>query len=290
MFKINKILLPVDFSERAIGAARYAEALGDYYGAQVTILHVIPAPHYEFGALEAGGSMIGDLYANRRKVLEQQCATFLTKELPKLQAERVVKEGDPSREIVTYANDLGLDLIVMPTHGYGPFRRFVLGSVTSKVLHDADCPVLTGVHLEEAPEPERIHFQTVLAAIDLREHSQQVLRWAHEFAATQKARLIVVHVTPSIEGKAGEYFDPDWRIHLSDQARSAIDKLQAQVGSAAEVVVEAGEAHLAVCELASQQKANLLVIGRGSAAGVFGRLRTHAYSIIRLSPCPVVSV
>jgi len=290
MFKMKKILLPVDFSERAIGAARYAEALADHYGGEVNILHVIPAPHYEFGALEAGGSMIGDLYANRRKVLEQQCATFLTEELPKLQAVRVVKEGDPSREIVLYAHDLGMDLIVMPTHGYGPFRRFILGSVTSKVLHDADCPVLTGVHLEEAPEPERIHFQTVLVAIDLREHSQQVLRWAHELAATQKARLILAHVTPSIEGKAGEYFDPDWRLHLADQAKSAIDKLQAQVGSSAEVVVEGGEAHLAVCELASQQKADLLVIGRGSAAGVFGRLRTHAYSIIRLSPCPVVSV
>ena len=39
-------------------------------------------------------------------------------------------------------------VILMPTHGYGPFRRFILGSNTAKVLHDADCPVWTGVHLE----------------------------------------------------------------------------------------------------------------------------------------------
>ncbi len=48
----------------------------------------------------------------------------------------------------------------MPTHGYGPFRRFILGSVTAKVLHDADCPVWTGVHLEEAPPIERSRFAT----------------------------------------------------------------------------------------------------------------------------------
>jgi len=45
-----------------------------------------------------------------------------------------------------------------------------------------------------------------------------------------------------------------------------------------------------VCNIARQRQADLLVIGRGSAAGVYGRLRTNAYAIIRESPCPVVSV
>jgi nucleotide-binding universal stress UspA family protein len=42
-------------------------------------------------------------------------------------------------------------LIILPTHGYGPFRRFLLGSATAKVLRDADCPVLIGAHMEHAP-------------------------------------------------------------------------------------------------------------------------------------------
>jgi nucleotide-binding universal stress UspA family protein len=61
-------------------------------------------------------------------------------------------------------------------------------------------------------------------------------------------------------------------------------------GTHAEVVVEAGDAPKVVCELAQREKAELLVIGRGSAAGVFGRLRTNAYAMIRQSPCPVASV
>lgn len=290
MFSMQRILLPVDFSERAYGAARYAEALAERYGGEVTMVHVIPAPHYEFGALEAGGSMVGELYASRKKVLEQQCAKFLTQELPQLKARRVVLEGDPAREIVRYAHDEGFNLIVMPTHGYGPFRRFILGSTTSKVLHDTDIPVWTGVHLEEAPSSQMIQFQTVLAALDLSEQSEKVLRWAGEFAKSQNAQLVAVHVTPSIEGQAGEYFDPDWRLHLTRQATEAINELQQKAGTSADVKVEAGEAHTVVCDLARTLGAELLVIGRGSATGVFGRLRTHAYSIVRQSPCPVVSV
>jgi nucleotide-binding universal stress UspA family protein len=54
--------------------------------------------------------------------------------------------------------------------------------------------------------------------------------------------------------------------------------------------VDSGDAATVVCDIAADIKADLLVIGRGSAAGVFGRLRTNAYSIIRQSGCPVVSV
>jgi nucleotide-binding universal stress UspA family protein len=55
-------------------------------------------------------------------------------------------------------------------------------------------------------------------------------------------------------------------------------------------VVEGGDAPHVVCGAAESRQADLLVIGRGSAAGMFGRLRTSAYAIIRQSPCPVVSV
>jgi hypothetical protein len=55
------------------------------------------------------------------------------------------------KRIVEFAHNNNITLIAMPTHGYGLFRRFLLGSVTAKVLHDADCPIWTGVHMEAAP-------------------------------------------------------------------------------------------------------------------------------------------
>ena len=60
---------------------------------------------------------------------------------------RLIYEGDPEAQIAAFTQAEDIQLIVMPTHGYGVFRRFLIGSGTSKVLHDVSCPVLTGVHV-----------------------------------------------------------------------------------------------------------------------------------------------
>ncbi len=290
MFSMDRILAPVDFSDRSVGAARYVEALAEHFHSQVVLLHVLPPPHYEFSSMEVGGTVVHELFEARTAQVRKELDAFLSEELPQLQAERVLLEGDPARKIVEYAHENRASLVVVPTHGYGPFRRFILGSVTAKILHDADCPVWTGVHLEKAPEVPQIRFQTVMAAVDLGAQSEKALAWAKAFADSYQARLIIIHATPSIEGRTGEYFDPDWKKHLADEARVEIDGLQDRVSSNAEVMIESGDAPEVVCSAAKQVQADLLVIGRGSAAGIFGRLRANAYSIIRQSPCPVVSV
>ena len=48
---------------------------------------------------------------------------------------------NPPIRIVSYAREHTIDLIMMPTHGYGPFRSLLIGSVTAKVLHDIELPV-----------------------------------------------------------------------------------------------------------------------------------------------------
>lgn len=284
---VSHAVLPIDFSERSAGAARYAEALARLFRTRISVLHVLTPPHYELGAMEVGGAVLEELFQNRREQARKELDGFLAGELPA--AARVLLEGDPAMRIVEYAHDQQADLIVMPTHGYGPFRRFVLGSVTAKVLHDADCPVWTGVHLEPA-SADAVRFKTVAAAVDLGQQSERTLMWAARFAAEVKARLLLLHAAPDLEGKAGEYFDASWRAHVLEQVRAEAGDMQARLGTAAELLVEHGPAATAVCEMATRAGADLLVIGRGSAAGVFGRLRANAYSIIRQAPCPVVSV
>lgn len=290
MPSLAKILLPVDFSGRCHGAARYAEVLAAHFGSEITVLHVLPPPHYEFSALEVGGSVLNELFANRAAHVRKELDSYLAEELRNLAVKRVLLEGDPARKIVEYAHSERMNLIIMPTHGYGPFRRFILGSVAAKVLHDADCPVWTGVHLEEAPPIESIVFRKIVVAIDLGGQSAKALEWGGWLASAYDAKLTVVHATPSLEGRAGEYLDPDWRTHVHEQARGEIAKLKEKVGTRAEVVIEGGDAPRVVCSVAERIRADALVIGRGSAAGIFGRLRTNAYAIIRQSPCPVVSV
>lgn len=289
MFSLSRILLPTDFSEACRGAKSYGEILAKHFHSGLTLLHVIETPNYELGGLERLGPGFDDLSAreaNLRTLLNE----LIRHQLAGTSARGAVRCGDPAREIVDYARAEKVDLIIMPTHGYGLFRQFLLGSVTAKVLHDAACPVWTGVHLQDAPALEPLNFSSILCAVDLGQQSRKTLCWAAQLAAEFHARLTVAHVTHSLGRRLGEEFDPGWQRHLAEIATGQIDELQRSLGTQAEVVIGHGDTSQAVCSAAQAVDADLLVIGRGAASGIFGRLRTHAYSIIRQSPSPVVSV
>jgi nucleotide-binding universal stress UspA family protein len=159
---------------------------------------------------------------------------------------------------------------MMPTHGVGMYRRLILGSTTAKVLHDADCPVWTGAHLENVSPRENIG--RICCAVDLKPHSAEVLEWANRLATAFEAELTLVHVG------------------LAAGAKRGIEDLQIAAGSQATVRVEDGDPAKTVARVSAELGADLLVIGRSAEAGIIGRLEATAYSIIRLSHCPVVSV
>ncbi|MFN7919302.1 MAG: universal stress protein [Bryobacteraceae bacterium] len=290
MLAIPRILLPVDFSERSAVAARYAAALARRFHSTVTALHAIPPPYPVFGP-EGAAMDIAEYLEQTKQCARNELDKFCREHLEGVQTEALLEEGDPAHRIVDHAHDHQFGLIVMPTHGYGPFRRFILGSVTAKVLHDADCAVLTGAHLEEHMPPREVPVRSVVAAVDLGPQSERTLLWAAGFAeACSHARLVVVHATPSLEGQVGEYFDPDWRGQFAKAASNQVAKLLARTGVNAEVMIAEGDPAGVVKGAAEKQGADLVVIGRGASTGTFGRLRAHAYSIIRQSPCAVVSV
>ena len=279
MPSIAKILLPVDFSERAVGAARYARCLAHRCGSEIVVLHVLPPLHSDFGT-EITGAMLVDVYRSRGEQAARELDRFLVADLAGLPVRRVVLHGDPSTQIVSYAQSEGADLIVMPTHGYGPFRRFILGSNTAKVLHDADCPVWTGVHLDQAPAAEDATITSILCAVDLGPQSSKTLGWASWLQQQFQAKLTILHAVAAHADSAG----------IQEIAEEELLHLQRETGAVADLLLEAGEPSRVICAAASRINASLVVIGRGSAAGDFGRLRTNAYAIIRQSPCPVASV
>ena len=291
MFPIAKILLPVDFSERANQAVRFAVPVAERFHSEIILLHVLP-PYREFGAMELASAMT-DILANRRKDAEQRIVGFLRAELAPHRVRRLLLDGDPASEIVDCARREEAGLIVMPTHGYGPFRRMLLGSVTAKVLHDADCPVWTTAHAEAPPSGEAA-LKRILCAIDLLPSGARALKWSAQLAAEFGAQLTLVHALAELDPRTeGYHFSPEWRKFLVDNAETEIAALQQKAGTQAEVVLTMGPAAEMICEEARKAEADLLVIGRGADAGItgmMGRLTGHAYSIIRQSPCPVVSV
>jgi len=221
---------------------------------------------------------------------KQRLQAFLRSEFETVSTARMVLEGDPGRIIADYARKENVDLIMMPTHGYGPFRRFLLGSVTAKTLHDAHSPVWTSAHLSESP-PASAGYHRVLCAVDLTATSLPLLQWASEFAREQGATLKLVHAIPAAAASVGLDLEGGrFRAALFDMAREELVKLQKQAGTSLEIVLEGGDVAAVVRKTAEENHIDLVIIGRGVIQEAFGRLRTNVYAIIREAPCPVISV
>ena len=290
MLSIDHILIPVDFSERSIGAARYARLLACHFRSEITLLHVLEPPAYALGPMELGGIIDSDLIRVRERAAEDQLQSFLAEEFRPLPSRRLVHAGDPAQNIVQLAHAEAVGLIVMPTHGYGPIRRSILGSVAAKVLHDARCPVFTGVHFDDFATLPAPDFRSVLCAVDFGPQSLEVVRWADQFATSFGIGLTATHATPALT-PLGAYINPEWKTRLERQAGERLERLLTEAGVTAQVVISNdGDASKVVCDVAERLQCSVLVIGRGSASGASGHLRAHAYSIIRHSPCPVVSI
>jgi nucleotide-binding universal stress UspA family protein len=144
MIRLNRILLPTDFSDHSKQAAKYACAFAEQFGAELHLLHVlqdlvamVPEPGLAF---PPPGDYMQELTASAEKGL----AGFLD---PQWAAGknivRETRQGPPFLEIVRYAKENNIDLIVLGTHGRSGLAHMLLGSVAEKVVRKAPCPVLT---------------------------------------------------------------------------------------------------------------------------------------------------
>jgi len=280
------ILFPVDFSDRSCGIAPNVKYMARKYGARVTMLHAVEIPTVGY----PDGTYTGIDFQGMIAGGKEQVESFLASEFEDIPTTRLMLEGSPAWRIKEFAEKEKVDLIMMPTHGYGPFRRFLLGSVTAKVLHDVSCPVWTSAHASEKSAPPE-GYRSVLCAVDHLPDSLPLLRWASLFACEQGATLKLVHAIPA--AKLPGALDPEggrFRTFLFDMARQDLRKLQQEAGTNLEVVVEGGDVAHVVRKAAEADRCDLVVIGRGGLHEALGRMRTHVYSIIREAPCPAISV
>jgi len=288
MRAFQKILFPIDMSDSCTATAPFVETMAKRYNADVTLLHVLEVP----------SGMIPDWYGGAVPVIDtaaiwqaetEAADSYLTGRFQGIKVRRVNVRGEAATAIEDYARENGIDLIMMPTHGYGIFRSLLLGSVTAKVLHDTQIPVWTGVHVED-PACVSPEFGTILCAVDRTEDSIATLRFGCRLAHDNHAKLLIVHGIPGAEVAPEKYFDTDLRHYLEEDARKSIALLQEAAGVAAPLCLGAGEVSHVVRDSALGHSADLIVMGRGKATRALGRLRSNVYSIIRDAPCPVISV
>ena len=291
MSDFRHILFPVDFSERSKQFRDLVQFVACRFQARLTLLHVVPVlSGGEYGDLAGVFPSMEDFTA-----VEEQMSGLLNDFFPgKVQGvpeiKREVSLGDPAVMIADYATNHQVDLIMMPTHGYGRFRSLLMGSVASKVLHDANCPVWTAAHGDGSDGVSHKDVQNIVAGVDLAEGQIDVVGAASDLGRKFNAPVTLVHAIPAAEHVAGDTGGDEFGRFLIHAAKEHIERLQSAAGTKFEARVEPGGVAKAIRSVALEKNADLVIIGRGVAQAPFGRLRSKAYEIIRESPCPVLSL
>jgi nucleotide-binding universal stress UspA family protein len=140
---VTRILVPLDFSEHANNGLRHAKELAETYGAKLDVVHIIeemvqPA-FYEM----AGVPPEKVRTARRKKSVEEMERLFQEAGGPDVPVDYFVITGKANQEIVEFAKEADIDLIVIATHGLTGVQHLLLGSITEKVVRMAPCPVFT---------------------------------------------------------------------------------------------------------------------------------------------------
>ena len=144
MLPFRKVLCPTDFSEPACQAIDAAGEIAEHFGAELILIHVVGAiPVLETPAGAPGFDIAtyqAELMNSARRSLDERKALHVPASVP---TRTMVTLGDAAHEIARVAEEEGIDLIVVASHGASGWRQRLFGSVAEKIVRTARCSVLT---------------------------------------------------------------------------------------------------------------------------------------------------
>jgi nucleotide-binding universal stress UspA family protein len=291
MIKIDRILCPVDFSHFSAKALDYAYSFARRYRAALYLQHVIrPLTEYSYHVLAAWVQHYHDESRAQAEEALRKLVEGLASGGPR--PEFVIQVGFPADAILEFAAEQAVDLIVMGTQGRRGADRWMLGSVTERVMRKAKCPVLAvrrPAHdfvVPAAPE-DPVHLRKILLATDFSDHGQRALAYAISLAMEYQAELTLLHVLEELPqdeelATASARLMRDLETPVPADARNYC-RIQS--------VIRVGKPYQEIIQLAVEEQTDLVILGvRGRGAldlAVFG---STAHRVLQLGPCPVLAV
>ncbi len=303
MLPIRQILCAIDFSEPSHRALDYAVTLGRTCHARVVALHVCPVEEMPVRAY--GGPVVAEpitIAAVDRQRITADLKTLIARVKDgTVWVEGTVVEGSVPDQILTRAQNLPADLLVVGTHGRSGFERLVLGSVAEKLLRKAPCPVLTvPPHAADAVPTRPVLFRRIVCGVDFSDAGLTALNYALAFAREAAARLIVLHVHEKLLEQAlppfeRQYYDVTEYVNEYEQAAlvrlSEAIPASSREGLDIQEVVAVGKPYREILRLARDSAADLVVLGvhgHGVAERLF--FGSTAQHVVREATCPVLTV
>jgi nucleotide-binding universal stress UspA family protein len=146
MLPLKKILAPTDFSEPSFKGLRVANELAEHFAAELIVVNVVSPVHFvtppgpAAASATAFSTVMKEMLASANTSIEKAREERVSQDIL---SRAMVLEGSAAEEIVRAAAEEKADVIVLATHGRTGWRRFILGSVSEKVVRLAECPVIT---------------------------------------------------------------------------------------------------------------------------------------------------
>lgn len=298
MIDVKKILVPVDFSDPSKTAVNYGLSLALQFNARLVLTHIVPS-----------STALIYTFPTESFAFEKDQARYAKSMLPTLVAERyrdtvnlqtIIKVGEIRSELLGIVQDEKIDLVVMGTHGRGALDRWMLGSLTERMLRKIPVPILTVSHLDptkELHDASPVPMRHILYATDLSDSAEAGLKFSAELARGTGARLTVLHVLKTIEtvywGAEGGFLPEE----LSSIRDDALARLRASVpeeiskGLDVYTMMTEGDAYREIIRVADEDKADIIVMnmhGKGFVERTL--LGSTAERVIRSAHVPVLSI
>jgi nucleotide-binding universal stress UspA family protein len=286
MIPFRRILFPVDYSEWCNALVPYVKDMVRRFSGELTLVHAYGIEYSSYSGRTLTDSVVFD---EAESVEDQRLRQYAIETFPGQHIECLVKLGEPASVIESILQHQGTDLVMLPTHGRGPIRRFLLGSITAKVLHDVTAAVWTVAGSSLVNHRPALPYRSILCALDDSDEAEAVLKASAVFARAYDARLSLVQVVesppPSLDIDVNRY-----KKDLIEAAQFRIRELKGNVGVDATDAILDAMATEGVLQEACRQKADIIITGRGRVQTRISRMWSHLYRLVRESPCPVLSI
>jgi len=286
MLPFHRILFPVDYSEPCKALVPYVREMADHFSARLTLVHA-----YNLGSFATAEIDLAEpgLMHECRVIEYKRLNDFAAEMLPGLALDTISEDSEPGRLIDEIVAQKNSDLVMMPTHGHGPLRRLLLGSVTGKVLHDVRATVFTGVGSTLAGHQPFLPYRSVVCAVADGPETESVVQAAAAFAASYQSKLALIHVM--------ELPPSSWEVDITPYRKDLMEAAQRRLTELVEKLKIDAPVHVvdfvmpdAIHDEAVNRQADLIIVGRGHAHGTFSRIWSRLYSVVRAAPCPVMSI
>ena len=285
----SSILCGVDFSDTSRQALVRAAAMARRFGARSSVVAVNDPLLVDATAAAYSKDI---LHSETSRALREFVAETLG-EAAVSSSELIVEVGPPAPTILSVAHRLGVDLVVVGTHGLSGYRKVFFGSVTQSLLRQTDVRVLVSPPAEGAESQARAEPSgVVLAPVDLSDGSVENVRPAAALADALGAGLVLMHVVPRVRGLP--FLEDSIAAHHERASALARERLATLSASAADsapavdIVVSVGDPADEIAGLAKARAAQLVVMGLQTRQAFGPRPGSIAYRVLCLAAVPVL--